>query len=88
MPNGGTTRRWLAPGVPHDILIAILSRQHRGLSLRSLADKIGTSRSALSDIETGKSEGRLSILHRVAGALDVGLEELLPAAGRDKRMRA
>lgn len=42
-------------------------RQHRGLSLRSLAGQVGTSPSAVSDIETGKSEGRLSILHRIAG---------------------
>jgi DNA-binding Xre family transcriptional regulator len=57
-------------------------RQHRGLSLRSLAERAGASPSALSDIETGKSEGRLSILHRIAGALDVSLEDLIPAAGR------
>jgi DNA-binding Xre family transcriptional regulator len=58
-------------------------RQHRGLSLRSLAEQVRTSPSALSDIETGKSEGRLSILHRIAGALDVDLEDLIPAAGRE-----
>jgi hypothetical protein len=58
-------------------------RQHRGLSLRCLAGQVGTSRSALSDIETGKSEGRLSILHRVAVTLGIGLEELVPAAGRE-----
>jgi ribosome-binding protein aMBF1 (putative translation factor) len=57
-------------------------RQHRGLSLRSLAEQVATSPSALSDIESGKSEGRLSILHWIAGALDVGLEDLIPAAGR------
>ncbi len=57
-------------------------RQHRGLSLRVLAEQVGTSPSALSDIETGKSEGRLSILHRVASALDVSLEDLISAAGR------
>ena len=58
-------------------------RQHRGLSLRSLAERAGTSPSALSDIETGKSEGRLSILHRIAGALDIYLEDLISAASRD-----
>lgn len=58
-------------------------RQHPGLSLRSLAERAGTSPSALSDIETGKSEGRLSILHRIAGALGVDLEDLIPAAGHD-----
>jgi DNA-binding Xre family transcriptional regulator len=53
-------------------------RQHRGLSLRSLADRAGTSPSALSDIETGKTEGRLSILRRIAGTLDLNLEDLIP----------
>jgi DNA-binding Xre family transcriptional regulator len=62
-------------------------RQHRGLSLRVLAEQAGTSPSASSDIATGKSEGRLSILHRIAGALDVGLEDLIPAAGGDQRTR-
>ena len=54
-------------------------RQHRGLSLRSLAEQAGTSPSALSDIETGKTEGRLSILRRIAGTLGLELEDLIPA---------
>ncbi len=58
-------------------------RQHRGLSLRSLTEQAGTSSSALSDIETGKSEGRLSILRRIAEVLGVDLEDLVPAGGRD-----
>jgi DNA-binding XRE family transcriptional regulator len=56
-------------------------RQHRGLSLRALAEQVGASASALSDIETGKSEGRLSILHRIAGVLGVGLDDLIPMVG-------
>jgi DNA-binding XRE family transcriptional regulator len=55
-------------------------RQYRGLSLRALAEQAGVSSSGLSDIETGKSEGRLSVLSRVAEALGVGLEDLVPAA--------
>lgn len=58
-------------------------RQHRGHSPRALAEQVGTSASALSDIETVTSEGRLSILHRIAGALDVGLED--PITGRDQQ---
>lgn len=57
-------------------------REHRGLSLRSLADRAGVSPSALSDIETGKSEGRLHVLNRIAHVLDVGLDELVRANGR------
>jgi hypothetical protein len=55
-------------------------REHRGLSLRTLAARAGTSPSVLSDMETGKSEGRPAILRRIAGILKVSLDELIPAA--------
>ena len=72
--------------VPDDVVGRLLDgenpmrvwRQHRGLSLRSLAERAGTSPSALSDIETAKSEGRLSLLQRIAGVLDIGLDDLIP----------
>lgn len=75
--------------IPDDVVGRLLDgenpirvwRQHRGLSLRSLAEQAGTSPSALSDIETGKSEGRLSILQRIARVLDIGLDDLIPANG-------
>ncbi len=57
-------------------------REHRGLSLRSLAGRVGTSPSALSDIETGKSEERLVVLRRIASVLDVTLDELGASSGR------
>lgn len=53
-------------------------RQYRGVSLRSLADQARISPSGLSDIETGKSEGRPSVLQRIAAVLGVSLEELIP----------
>jgi DNA-binding Xre family transcriptional regulator len=56
-------------------------REHRGLSLRSLAERVGTSPSVLSDMETGKSEGRPAVLRRIAGILDVSLDELIRSAG-------
>ncbi len=55
-------------------------REHQGLSLRALAARAGTSPSVLSDMETGKSEGRPAILRRIAGILEVSLDELIPAA--------
>jgi len=58
-------------------------REHRGLSLRSLAARVGTSPSALSDKETRKSEGCLAILRRIAGILAVNLDDLIPSAGRE-----
>ena len=76
--------------VPDDVVGRLLDgenpirvwRQYRGISLRSLAEQAGTSPSALSDIETGKTEGRLSVLQRIAAVLDLSLEELIAAAGR------
>jgi len=56
-------------------------REHRGLSLRSLAERVGTSPSVLSDMETGKSEGRPAVLRRIASILDVSLDELIRSAG-------
>ena len=56
-------------------------REHRGLSLRSLAERVGTSPSVLSDMETGKSEGRPATLRRIARVLEVSLEELVPSGG-------
>ena len=34
-------------------------------------------------METGKSEGRLAILRRIAGILGVSLDELIPSTGRE-----
>jgi hypothetical protein len=58
-------------------------REHRGLSLRTVAAQVGTSPSVLSDMETGKSEGRPAILRRIAGILKVSLDELVPSAERE-----
>jgi ribosome-binding protein aMBF1 (putative translation factor) len=58
-------------------------REYRGLSLRALAARVGTSPSALSDMETGKSEGRPPLLRRIAGILRVTLDELVPATDRE-----
>jgi hypothetical protein len=58
-------------------------REHRGLSLRTLAVRAGTSPSVLSDMETGKSEGRPAVLRRIAGILRVSLDELVPSVDRE-----
>ncbi len=57
-------------------------REHRGLSLRTLAARAGTSPSVLSDMETGKSEGRLAMLYKIASILGVSLDELVRSADR------
>jgi ribosome-binding protein aMBF1 (putative translation factor) len=58
-------------------------REYRGLSLRSLAEQIGTSPSALSDMETGKSKGRPGNLQRIARILHVSMDELMQSSGDD-----
>jgi DNA-binding Xre family transcriptional regulator len=58
-------------------------RQYRGISLRALAAQAHVSTSALSDLETGKSEGRPSSLRRIAIALGITLDDLVSAVSRD-----
>jgi predicted transcriptional regulator/transcriptional regulator with XRE-family HTH domain len=52
-------------------------RRARGLTLAALASEVGTASSALSMIENGRREPRLSLLQGLAAALDVPVEELL-----------
>lgn len=61
-------------------------RQIRGLTLQTLAERAGCAPSHLSLIENGKREPKLSLLTALAGALQVGPEELLradPPSDRD-----
>ncbi|MCU0881457.1 MAG: helix-turn-helix domain-containing protein [Hyphomonadaceae bacterium] len=53
------------------------AREAAGLSLQDLALLCGISTSALSLIETGKRDLRVSSLYRIAGALRVPAGELL-----------
>jgi DNA-binding XRE family transcriptional regulator len=53
-------------------------REHRGLTISALAEKAGLSQSYLSQIESGKREGRVGMLVNLARALSVGLEDLVP----------
>lgn len=53
-------------------------REHRGLSVSGLAERAGISQSYLSQIESGKREGRISVLSAIARSLSVDLDDLLP----------
>ncbi|RYE39012.1 MAG: XRE family transcriptional regulator, partial [Hyphomicrobiales bacterium] len=55
---------------------------HRGMTISALAEKAGLSQSYLSQIESGKREGRVSVLQRLARSLSVDLEDLV--AGEQK----
>jgi transcriptional regulator with XRE-family HTH domain len=52
-------------------------RSTRGISQLTLAGLSGLSRVNLSRIENGKAEAGLRTLHRIAGALNVKLGELM-----------
>jgi XRE family transcriptional regulator, fatty acid utilization regulator len=52
-------------------------RRSAGMTLAELATKVGAASSALSMIENGRREPRLSLLQAIAAALGVGVEDLL-----------
>lgn len=52
-------------------------RQQRGYSLETLARLSGVSRAMLGQIETGKSAPTITLLWKVATALDVAISELI-----------
>ncbi len=60
-------------------------RRTRGLTLAELASRVGAASSALSTIENGRREPRLSLLQNIAAALDVGVEDLLRTEAPSRR---
>lgn len=52
-------------------------REHRGLTVSALAEMAGIAQPYLSQIETGKREGTLQTMKKVAGALRVKLDDLV-----------
>jgi len=54
-------------------------RTHRKLGLNALAEKASVARSYLSEIESGKKPGSATALQRIAQALDVDMDEVMPA---------
>jgi DNA-binding Xre family transcriptional regulator len=51
-------------------------REHRGHSLRGLAERAGIGIGYLSQIENGERKGTVETLKKIAAALDVGLDDL------------
>lgn len=54
-------------------------RQSQGVSLRMLAEESGIDKSTLCDVETGKTDSRVSTLLAIADALHVPLADLFDA---------
>ena len=71
--------------VPSEVVDRILSgenlvrvwREHRGLTVAALAEKAGITQPYLSQIETGKREGTLQTMKKIAEALKLGLDDLV-----------
>ncbi len=53
-------------------------RKHRDLTLAQLGEQSGVGESYISEIETGKKPGSVQALRALAGALRVGLDDLVP----------
>jgi DNA-binding Xre family transcriptional regulator len=56
-------------------------REHRAMTLRDLSAAAGVGASYLSEIETGRKPGSAAALARIARALGVAVEDLLPEDG-------
>lgn len=82
-------KRRLAAGeeefVPSEVVDRILSgenlvrvwREHRGMTVAALAEKAGITQPYLSQIETGKREGTLHTMKKIAEALKLRLDDLV-----------
>ena len=72
-------------GMPHEVLRRIIDgenpvrviRDWRGLSAAELARVSGVNRVQVHEIETGKKQGSVATVHKLALALGVGMEELV-----------
>lgn len=70
--------------IPSDVVNRIIDgenkvrvwRSHRGMSARDLAAAADLSAPYISEIESGKKEGSLSAMKKIAMALDVDLDDI------------
>ena len=71
--------------LPADVVTRLLDgenkvrvwRRHRGMSARDLATTAGLSAPYISEIESGKKEGSISVMKKIAEALKVDLDDLV-----------
>ena len=52
-------------------------RQYRGLTQQALADAAGVSKTTICEMETGRKNGSVKTLARIARALDVDIDDLV-----------
>jgi DNA-binding XRE family transcriptional regulator len=82
-------QRRLAAGeeelVPADVVERLLSgenrirvwREHRGMSATALAEKANIAQPFLSQLETGKREGTVETLRKIAASLSLTIDDLV-----------
>ena len=71
--------------IPSEIVNRLLSgenrirvwREHRGLSSAALAEKAAIAPAYLSQIETGKRDGTIETMRKIAAALNLTLDDLV-----------
>jgi DNA-binding XRE family transcriptional regulator len=77
------------PTMAHELAIAVIQgemspleawRREAGLTQAELAAKTGVRPATVSDIESGKSLGRVDVLRRIARVLRVDIDDLVPDA--------
>jgi DNA-binding XRE family transcriptional regulator len=84
-------RRDIAETMPVAVVRALASgatplkawREGRGLTQAALARRAGLSRAYLAQIEAGAREPSVAVLRRLATALELLADDLLPTAGRE-----
>lgn len=73
--------------VPHEIAKRLVSgerplkvwREYRGLTQVELAAQANLSQGQIAQMESGKREGKVSVLRKLAQILEVNLDDLVPA---------
>ncbi len=55
-------------------------REYRGLTQEALANRVGISKSYLSQIESGHRSGSANVLRRIAQALNLSLDDIMPTS--------
>lgn len=75
------------PTMDHSLVVAMVAgemspleawRRQAGLTQAQLASAAGVRVATISDIESGKSLGRVDVLRRIAGVLGVDIGDLVP----------
>jgi len=58
-------------------------REYRGLTQTDLAAQAGLSQAQIAQMESGKREGKVLVLRKLADVLKIDLDDLVPARGED-----